>query len=479
MADAALRRLLVRGNLSFYNNQVKGIDSPMPARGAMPPRSKHPPHRQGPGWKAYAAILVITVATGLGAGLAVGGGLPLGSLGGLWARVTGPAPLSDDPTSQLPGTNQPRQQGFSLLPRIDQPMNILLMACDVNYTVRNGKRVMGLNGNTDTMTLMRLDPGHEQIRMLSIPRDTRVPIPGHGIFKINAANPYGGPQLAAQTVSNFLNVPVDRYLIFNTRAVIQVVDAMGGINIFVPERLHYNDWSGGLHINLNKGWNHLDGQTAHDFLRFRHDELGDIGRIQRQQGFLQALMKQYMTPLNLLKTPQLLNVAKTNLDTNLSNDELFKVINWAKDLKRSDVEFSMVPGYAGDIGPVSYWIANPDGTRQVVQTFLTGQTADVAKAPGLYKVTIRDGVGDSRAAHALRHTLEAAGYGSVKLDGLSPELGQEKTTIIAQTADIAGANAIAQKLGLGKVVVAATGSIYSDFTVVMGKDWLSLPLHRL
>jgi hypothetical protein len=227
-----------------------------------------------------------------------------------------------------------------------------------------------------------------------------------------------------------------------------------------------------LHINLKKGWNHLDGQHAHDFLRFRHDELGDIGRVQRQQAFFQALMTEFMTPANLLKVPQLLQVARENMETNLSNDELVKIVGWGKDLHKENVEMSMVPGSAQSIDGVSYWVADEAATQRVVSSFLTDQTAEQAKLPSQYRVAIRDGVGDYQAAHQLKRALTVAGYGEVAMDGMAPELGQAETQIIAQSADVAGAKAIAETLGVGKVVVAATGNIYTDFTVVVGRDWL-------
>ena len=87
----------------------------------------------------------------------------------------------------------------ALLPGLDHPLNVLFMGTDVDYVLRHGKEVLGLRGNTDTMILARLDPTHQQVHLLSIPRDTRVPIPGHGTFKINAANPYGGPKLAEKS----------------------------------------------------------------------------------------------------------------------------------------------------------------------------------------------------------------------------------------------------------------------------------------
>ncbi len=429
----------------------------------MSTRRRRLARRRGPGLKEYLLAMAVTILTGLVVGVLVGE-----------AYAPTPAAMAGDPTAAEPGTGGGQADGgFSLVPRLNEPLNVLVMATDVNYTIKNGKRVMGLTGNTDTMVLARFDPATAQVRAVSIPRDTRVPIPGHGTFKINAANPYGGPTLAARVVADFLGVQVDRYVLLNTRAVVQIVDALSGIDVFVPKRMYYNDWAGNLHINLQKGWNRLDGKHAHDFLRFRHDELGDIGRVQRQQAFVQAVLKKFLTPSNLLKTPQLIALAKENLETNLTNEELLKLVTLGKDLDRERVQLAMVPGAATTVEGVSYWVADVASTRRVVDSFLTAQSAVEAKLPRYYRVAIRDGVGDRASVRSLKAVVAQAGYGGVELDGLAAQLGQAETQIIAQNADIAGAQALATALGVGKVVVAATGNIYSDYTVVIGKDWLA------
>lgn len=416
--------------------------------------------RRGPGWLAISFALLTASACGLAAGV-LGGESLMAAMG---LTVVEPPSLPGRPA-------KPPQ--VAILPTLHDSLNVLFMATDVDYTYKDGKRVMGVRGRTDTIMVVRLDPQTNQARMLSIPRDTRVSIPNHGHAKINAANPYGGPELAVQVASDFLGLNIDRYLLVNTRGVIQLVDALGGVDVFVPKDLHYDDNAGKLHIHLTKGHNHLDGQKAHDFLRFRHDENGDIGRVQRQQAFLQALLKQYLNPINLLKTPQLLAAARENLVTNLSNDELLQIVGWGRQLKQEQVQLAMVPGSDAMIGGGWYWVADEAGTRRVVSSFLTGEEVPVAKNPQAYRVAIVDGVGDRVAARRLRQTLLGAGYTSIAIEGVAPEQGQSETQIIAQNADVAGAQAVATALGLGKVVVAATGNLRADFTIVMGKDWVS------
>ena len=163
----------------------------------------------------------------------------------------------------------------------------------------------------------------------------------------------------------------------------------------------------------------LDGRHAHDFLRFRHDELGDIGRVQRQQHFTQAVLRKYLTPMNLLKTPELLAVAKENLETNLTNEELLKLVALGKDLDRERVQLTMVPGAAQSVDGVSYWLADEDGTRRWLHTgdlgymdadgfvFIVDRKKDLIKTSG-YQVWPRE-IEEALAAHPAVAEVGVAG----------------------------------------------------------------------
>lgn len=394
----------------------------------------------------------------------------LGTAGGfLAAPYLLPAPA---PSSDVAASAEPETPATTLLPTLDQPLTVLFMATDVNYTVKDGKRVAGLRGNTDTMMLARFDPTHGDARVLSIPRDTRTAIPGHGTFKINAAVPYGGSALAVQTVSELLGVPVERFVLINTRAVVQLVDALGGVEVFVPADLKYDDWTGKLHIHLKKGPNKLNGQQAHDFLRFRHDGQGDIGRVQRQQLFMQAAVRQLLTPGNLLRVPALVGLVRENLETDLSVSEMARLGSWGSGLDGSKVRLAMLPGHEAMIRGGWYWELEPEATKRMVEGFLLAQGNLPPREPGRVRVAIRDGVGDRRGIARLRKALGTAGYVQVENAGLDAERGRRTTLVIANDADEAGAQELAAAIGVGEVVVAATGALGSHVTVVMGQDWL-------
>jgi len=134
-------------------------------------------------------------------------------------------------------------------------------------------------GRSDVMILTHLDPKNKKITLLSIPRDTRVEIPGHGYDKINAAfnSDYfsdGGIALSIKTVANLLGVDskdIPYYAIVNFDGFVKIIDALGGVTIDVKERMYYRSWTGDVKIDLKPGVQHLDGKKALEYVRFRHD----------------------------------------------------------------------------------------------------------------------------------------------------------------------------------------------------------------
>ncbi len=173
------------------------------------------------------------------------------------------------------------------------------------------------------MLLLRFDPTTNKLTALSIPRDTRTEVEGRGVTKINTANVVGGPALSAKTTSELLNdVTIDRYIRINVQGVEKLLDAFGGVTVYVPKDMKYQDDSQHLYINLKAGKQHLNGNQALQLLRYRHDENGDIGRIQRQQMVMRSLMEQTISPATIGRIPQILSVVQSHIDTNLSMEEL-------------------------------------------------------------------------------------------------------------------------------------------------------------
>lgn len=220
-------------------------------------------------------------------------------------------------------------------------------------------------GRSDTLMIATLDPKKNQAALLSIPRDTRVRIKGHGFDKINAAFAYGGEKLTQDTVENFLGVNMDHYVIVNLQAFQKIIDAIGGIDIDVEKRMYYEDpWDddGGLIIDLHPGMQHMDGKTAITYVRYR-DEEGDIGRIKRQQKFMKACMDKITSPSIIPQLPSVIREVSKSVRTDLSVRQILEFAGTLKEAQKNGLKTDMVPGTPLYIDGVSYWIPDVDKLR--------------------------------------------------------------------------------------------------------------------
>ncbi len=370
------------------------------------------------------------------------------------------------------------------LPELTRPVNILILGTKVltsdldtppQQNLGYHALVNSFDGVSDTMMLARFDPASQALALLSIPRDTRTYVENVGTTKINAANSYGGPALAARATSELLGgIGVDRYVRINVQGVEKLIDALGGVTLYVPQDMKYQDDSQHLYINLKAGKQHLNGNESLQFLRFRYDNYGDIGRVQRQQTFIRALKEQALNPTTIARLPQILSVIQENIDTNLTVEELVALVGFASRTERSKVEMLMVPGRfsAADEYDASYWI--PDQQRintMMAQHFGLGYSEAAATIPAYLRVAIQDSTGDYDAPQSVIDVLGNAGFGDVYVDTPRQEPLQV-TRILAQQGDVESAEAVRQVLGLGEVRVESTGELRSDVTVQLGQDWI-------
>jgi LCP family protein required for cell wall assembly len=178
----------------------------------------------------------------------------------------------------------------------------LLVGSDSREGLTAAQRKEYATGNaagrrTDSIILVHVSASGGKPALISIPRDSYVPIPGHGSNKINAAFAFGGPKLLVQTVEQVTDLRIDGYVEIGFAGFASVVDSVDGVNICVPFRM--NDKKAG--INLQKGCQVLDGKNALGYVRARYsDPRGDIGRAERQRQFLSAIMKKAATPSTVL-----------------------------------------------------------------------------------------------------------------------------------------------------------------------------------
>ena len=255
-----------------------------------------------------------------------------------------------------------------ILPTLQKPTTIMLMGVD--------ERKDDV-GRSDTLMVLQLSK--DKASLLTIPRDTLVYIERHGYQKINAAYAYGGAKLARKTVEEFLGIDIDRYVMINKARFAEVIDAMGGVDIYVERDMHYEDpWDddGGLYIDLKQGIRHLDGKTAIEFVRFRDAE-GDVGRVRRQQAFMKACADRLSEPSMLIKIPELLTVAVKAVETDLSSTEMLAAAGSLKNAEAAgNIKTGVVPGWLQYIDEISYLIPNAERLGSVMMKNLDFEDAN-------------------------------------------------------------------------------------------------------
>lgn len=254
-------------------------------------------------------------------------------------------------------------------------VNILLIGCDNREKLNIGVR-------SDTMILINIDFKNKKIKLLSIPRDTRVLIPSHDTYdKINSTiNPAywedGGISLTLKTLENLLNIPIKLYIKVDFEGFKKIVDSIGGIKYNVEKDMYYYDPTDGTLINLKAGEQILDGDKALQYVRFRNDAQGDFardstgkiyGRVSRQMNFMKAVALKLSENKNILKISNLINIISRYVETNISSSELLKAAITLKEISvDKDVMVLNFPGNAQYVDGLSYVVPNEEELKELV-----------------------------------------------------------------------------------------------------------------
>jgi len=282
-------------------------------------------------------MMLATALTGLGAFYYVGH---------LWSGHRTFAPVQQT-RDFIEAAFHPEQ----LFPRQSR-LNILCMGLDRNWTDKDMPYSKGTR--TDTMIVANLDLMTEKVQVLSVPRDLRVEIPGHRVSKINDAYRFGGVDLTLETVKEFLQIPMDYYVLVKLGAVQRFIDAIGGITIDVEKDMDYEDNWGKLFIHLKKGPQHLNGEQVEGYMRFRHDAESDFGRMRRQQQAMKAVLARLQSPSVAMHIPQLIEEFDHSIQTNLSREQILGLANMLHQVRPEEVVSESLPGRDRMIDGISY-----------------------------------------------------------------------------------------------------------------------------
>lgn len=365
--------------------------------------------------------------------------------------------------------------------KISRPVNILILGID---RVPPDEKTLATDlfaGRSDTMLLVRFDPTDQSLKVLSIPRDTRIEDSRLSTPKINQANVEGGAELAATIVSeNFNHIQIDRYVRVTTDAFIELVNLVGGIDVYIPQTMKYDDNTQKLHIDLEEGWQTLSGEEAEGFARFRKDQNGDIGRVQRQQILLKALGDKLKSPMILPRIPQIIELLQKYVDTNLTLEEMFALVNFGQQVDNNNIKMVLLPGRFSQPTEyeLSYWIMSKHQKNIIMEEFFdqdldsseTWNNSDQSSQTNV-RIAVQNATNEKELAHQFANYLIQNNYTNVYvIEDYHQTL--EESQIIVQKGDFQSANNLKDLLGIGHLESNSTGSLDSDLTIRVGEDWL-------
>lgn len=383
---------------------------------------------------------------------------------------------------------------------------------------------IGVSQNmTDTIMVAKYSPQNQQASLLSIPRDTfcgKSKASASASDKINAIYPISGPAKTMERVNDLTGLNIKYYIVVDTKALRDLVDCIGGVYFDVPIKMDYDDTSQNLAIHLEAGYQLLNGTQAEGVCRFRHNNNGtsypvsygdnDLGRMRTQREFIKQTVKQTLKVSNITKIDDIMKIAQeeveTNIDWNVARDYIAAAVNFNTDNLKSE----QLPGSTGYLNDVSFFFADENRTKQVVQSIFltvndhsdetnstnetesnevnetnsissntTNQTKaekqatmndakNAIKSNSKVKVEIINGTGTSSKLDTVKEQLQNMGY---KISNTSTSNIVDNTSVICRNADyIENAKSLQALLGPGSVVSGKENASI-DITIILGKDY--------
>ena len=375
---------------------------------------------------------------------------------------------------------------------------------------------------TDTIMVASYNPNTQKANLLSIPRDTftgKNKSRATASQKINALyNINKNPEKTLEAVNELTGLDIQYYVVVKTEALIEVVDAIGGVEFDVPIDMKYDDPTQDLHIDLKAGLQKLDGDKAEQLLRWRHSnskngvmttypsEYGndDFGRMRTQRDFIVATMKQTLKPGNIFKIGQLLEIANKNVETNIELSLAKDYVPYAVEFNTDDIQTAVLPGTTPDVketNGVSIFVVNKTEAKELIDSMFneeensdsednttnsiegnstsnsstnstknsTSNKTSTNTQSSQITIELLNGSGDKNKLSEAKKQLEDAGF-TVKKTGSTTAISK---TIITNKKGISDDNLkqIKEALGTGSISTNKSSTSIVDVTVVIGKDF--------
>lgn len=348
------------------------------------------------------------------------------------------------------------------------------------------------DARSDTMILASYNKENQKVTLLSIPRDTRVKIPGYGVDKINsAAARKEGTALAMETVGNMLGIPIHHYVKVTFKGAEKIVDILGGVTVNVPSKMDYEDPAQNLFIHLKPGLQVLNGKDAVKFARFRSGYADqDLGRIKAQQELIKSFLNKLTSPKVIPKALSLIDAMSKCVKTNMDSGTIAGYAMNIGSLKMENINFHTVPGEPAYINKVAYFVYDEAKLKEMMEQIRselgvaeqineatsseTGDGQAAAKSENTVgrkdiKLQVLNGSNKSGLASQLRKELEDKGYSNIKI-GDTKDMTYGYTRVIDRSGDKEKLQMVSQDMNINMVESDIDIACGYDITIIVGKD---------
>lgn len=363
-------------------------------------------------------------------------------------------------------------------PRANETVNILLLGMDIgdseNISNTSARR-------TDTMILLNYNPRTDNIKVVSIPRDTLIEVEnahdGEGNYipywKINAAYALGGEEEVIEQVEGLLDITVNYLIEIDYAAFRNLIDAVGGVEMFIERDMYYDDDAQDLHINFNKGETVLlDGQKAEEFFRWRKNNDGtgladgDLGRIKNQQKFISALIEKCTNPMIVTQIPDILKAIKENVITNMPGTEMIKY--GLKMISNSGTSMNTLQGYNERIYGQDFLVADSSYNRSIIDSLKITSEADNSEEKKNSSIMVLNATRVNGLAGNLKTELEKLGYATISTGNYEKS---KESSILSNNKDLR--KLLSEDTGI-KNLSKNKESEYQDYdaVIIIGEDYL-------
>ena len=206
----------------------------------------------------------------------------------------------------------------------------------------------------DTILVLSFSNDTGNTRIIGIPRDTWITSRSNS-GRIGTLYSWGGANLLVREVSKLLGIPIHQYIIIDMTTFTELIDVLGGLDIYVEENMDYEDEAAGLYIHIEQGYQHLSGEDVQKYLRYRGEKLGDVGRVQRQQKFIKALYTKVLQLDTIPKLPAIADIFRNKMETSAEIFDSAHLANVLRKMSSDPPVTIMLPGSENVDGA---WVPN-------------------------------------------------------------------------------------------------------------------------